>query len=194
MARTALAVVAFCFALPASAQDDSVRVEARAHFEAGREHHQLGRFERAIEEYEAAYRLVPLPDLLFNIGQCHRNLKNPERAIFFFERFLQERPEAKDAELVRKLIAELEGELARRKAEETSTPTIASMPPSQPEVREVVPSVVPSEPPPTDEDGIHTQWWFWTLIVVGVAAAAGGAIALSQNGTPEGTIGTIDLR
>ena len=179
-------VLMLCVAQP----DEGRRAEARTHFEAGREHHKLGRFDRAIEEYETAYRLIPLPDILFNIGQCHRNLKNQERAIFFFERFLQEAPKAPDAELVRKLIAELEQELALQKVKtETATIAVASPPPPPPP--DLIPPSIEEE-----KDGIHEKWWFWTILVVGVAAAAGGgAYALTRNGdTPEGTIGTIDLR
>ena len=188
MHRTAATIVALALALPASADpDEARRTEARVHFEAARTHHNVGRFEEAIEAYQAAYDLVPLPDLLFNIGQCHRNLKNHERAIFFFERFLQEAPETSDGDLVRKLIAELEGELARKKSEETSTATLAA-----PAL--VQEPVAPPPPPPVEEEGVHEKWWFWTIRVVGAAAAAGGAIALTQTGTPEGTLGTIDLR
>ena len=54
--------------------------------------YKLARFEDALQDYSRAYELYPAPALLFNLGQCHRNLKNYERAIFFFEGYLREQP------------------------------------------------------------------------------------------------------
>jgi iron complex outermembrane receptor protein len=186
---------AFLLLLSLSAQPDADRRDrAREHFEAGREHHKLGRFDDAIAEYEVAYELVPLPDILFNIGQCYRNLSNHERAIFFFERFLHESPDATDAPAVRKLIRELEHELALTKVEKAETATVALAPPPPPPPPEAL------APPPVEAEveaeGVHRQWWFWTIIVVGVAAAAaaGSAYALRPGDPPAGTLGTIDLR
>ena len=36
--------------------------------------------------YTAAHDAKPLPALLFNIAQCHRQLGNHERALFFYRR------------------------------------------------------------------------------------------------------------
>ena len=51
----------------------------------------LGRFEEALERYEQAYRMVAAPGLLFNIGQCHRNLGNYKKAIFNFRLYLSKK-------------------------------------------------------------------------------------------------------
>ena len=160
-----------------------IATPAEDHFEAGRAHHKVGRFELAIEEYQKAYELKPTPDLLFNIGQCHRNLKHVERAIFFFDRYLQEAPNAPDADAVRKLIGELQIELESAKTA-TVAETVVEPPP---------PAIVP--PPPIEEETpLHEQWWFWTIIAIGVGALAGGAVAIAQSVGDEGSIGTIDAR
>ena len=54
----------------------------------------LGKFDEALDEYQKAYDAKPLPDFLFNIGQCHRNLGDYEAAIFSFKKFLKLDPEA----------------------------------------------------------------------------------------------------
>src|SRR5205085_1348650 len=48
---------------------------ARRAFKKGEKLYALGRFEEALKEYERAFEIVELPELLFNIGQCQRNLE-----------------------------------------------------------------------------------------------------------------------
>ena len=73
----------------------------------------LGRFQEALEGYSKAFELFPAPSLLFNIGQCQRNLKNHERAVFFFEGYLREQPTAANREVVLDLIREEKEEFAK---------------------------------------------------------------------------------
>ncbi len=80
--------------------------EAAVHVKAADTHYKLGRFDEALAEYSAAYELFPAPPLLFNLAQCHRNLKHWERAVFFFEGYLRARPDAKNRALVEELLAE----------------------------------------------------------------------------------------
>src|SRR4051812_23118772 len=79
--------------------DDRV-AQARAQVEAADTDYKLGRFGDALEKYSKAYELYAAAPLLFNIGQCHRNLKNYERAIFFFQGYLREDPTASNHVLV----------------------------------------------------------------------------------------------
>jgi hypothetical protein len=55
--------------------------------------------------------------LLFNIGQCYRELGNYERASFFLRGYLHEIPKAKNRALVEDLITECESKLAAEQAE-----------------------------------------------------------------------------
>src|SRR5262245_16353046 len=57
---------------------------ARADFEQAEKAFNVGRFDEALRHYQAAYDQLPLPAFLFNIAQCHRNLGNHERALFFY--------------------------------------------------------------------------------------------------------------
>src|SRR5262245_42007516 len=94
--------------------EESARDRAKAFVEEGALAYQLGRFTEALAAYEKAYEAERLPALLFNIGQCHKMLGDHERAIFFFEGFLRERPEAKSRPLVETLIAESKRELEQQ--------------------------------------------------------------------------------
>jgi tetratricopeptide (TPR) repeat protein len=83
--------------------------------------YKVGHFQQALDGYTQAYELVPTPALLFNIGQCHRLLKNYERAVFFFRGYLRDKPDAPNRTVVDGLVAEsqrlLEEEQAQAKKE-----------------------------------------------------------------------------
>ena len=68
----------------------------------------LGRFEEAAVDYQAAYEAEPLPAFLFNIGQCYRNLGNYERAQFYFRRYVQLDPRSPNRADAEQLIAEMD--------------------------------------------------------------------------------------
>ena len=64
------------------AQAETAQEKAsRRHFDRGEKLFALGKFEDALEQYQKAYDAEPFPSLLFNIGQCHRNLGDYESAV-----------------------------------------------------------------------------------------------------------------
>jgi len=95
----------------AHAEDPAMRA-AKRHFERGEKLFALGKFDEALDEYQKAYDAKPIPDLLFNIGQCYRNLDDYDKAIFSFKKYLKETPDAPNKEAVDKLIEELEDKKA----------------------------------------------------------------------------------
>ena len=105
-----LAVV--CVSIPeqAAAQADA-KAQARAHYKKAKTAFEAGKYKTALAEYQGAYRLMPLPGFLFNIGQCYRNMKKPDKAIVAFKRYLKQSPKARNREAVEGLIAELEAEI-----------------------------------------------------------------------------------
>src|ERR1700737_677791 len=50
------------------------------------------RYEDAILEFQAAYEISPVPELLYSIGQAHFVLEQYDKAVESYERFLKERP------------------------------------------------------------------------------------------------------
>ena len=79
--------------------------------------YKLGHFQEALEDFSMAYGEFNAPLLLFNIGQCYRELGNYERASFFLRGYLHEIPKAKNRALVEDLITECESKLAAEQAE-----------------------------------------------------------------------------
>src|SRR5690349_13878725 len=67
--------------------------EAKRHFQQGKAYQDNGAYEDAVREYEAAYKLAPLPDLLFNIGQAYRLKGDRRKAIEAYQKYLAAAPE-----------------------------------------------------------------------------------------------------
>src|SRR5882757_9237537 len=120
---------------PANGKADA-RARAKAAVERAQVDYKLGRFQDALDGYRRAYELYQAPLLLFDIAQCHRNLDDPEKAIFFFEGYLREetRPEPERRRLAEELITEARADLQRRMAA-TTVPAPASPPPPPPPAR-----------------------------------------------------------
>lgn len=177
-------LVPICLALvalirPAFADDPAERA-AKRHYDRGQKLFSLHKFEEALEQYQKAFDAKPIPDFLFNIGQCHRNLGDYDAAIFSFKRFLKLDPEAPNRAQVEKLIEQLEEkrdvEDARRRQLDRRQP----------------------EPPPTRRSRsttatpIYKKWWFWTGIAVAGAAGGLGVYAATRpDGPPDTDLGNI---
>jgi tetratricopeptide (TPR) repeat protein len=114
MTRLAWAICIVMVSAAAAVADP--KTEAKAHVKVADTAFKLGRFDEALAEYAKAYELFPAPPLLFNLAQCHKNLKHWERAVFFFEGYLRERPEASNRSVVEDLIRESKEELAKEQA------------------------------------------------------------------------------
>lgn len=126
---------------PAEALEEAKRFAKQANT-----HYALARFQEASDAYTHSYELVPLPGLLFNLGQCQLALKNFDRAIFFFEGYLRDKPDAPNAALVRDLMAEAHKEQAAQQAKEAAAETmrLAALSRAQP-------APPPPPPPPRDK-------------------------------------------
>lgn len=105
-----LVVAALAWAAPVLAKGGAA--EAKAAAKAARQAFDLGKFELALQKYQEAYELKPVPGLLFNLGQCHRQLGNAERALFYFKRYLESGPPAGQAKATRELVTKLEEKVA----------------------------------------------------------------------------------
>ncbi len=77
---------------PATTPATTQRDLARDHFKQGRAHQDARAYDLAIVDYQAAYALAPMPEMLFNIGQCYRLKGDAVRARVYYERYLQQVP------------------------------------------------------------------------------------------------------
>jgi tetratricopeptide (TPR) repeat protein len=172
-----------CVALAQKKKVDPVEQQARTLFTDGQKAYDVGEFERALTLYSDAYKLKPLPGFLFNIGQCHRQLGNFERAGFFYGRFIDNsNTDAPNVELARELLADVsrrqaDKDAAEKKAaqEKAEAERRAADAPVAPPLTPVEVSTLPPPPPPVLEEPVTKKAWFWVVVGVGVAAVATGA-------------------
>jgi tetratricopeptide (TPR) repeat protein len=101
---------------------DERKAEARTHYAAGLNAYNVGDFDRAITEWKAAYRLHGSPDFLFNIAQAYRGKRDYEQAVFFFNAYLREKPDAPNAAEVAALRDETEKLLAEERSHAETPP------------------------------------------------------------------------
>jgi len=181
----ALATTTMAPHAPARAEapkDDTDRALVRAkklHAE-GQKLFDLGKFGPALAKFEAAYESKPIPGLLFNIGQCHRNLGDYDAAIFSFRKYLKLLPEADNREAVREYIDQLEHEKQRQSSNDLSLIEPDHDPDHQVDV------VKPAGKP------FYKKWWFWGGIAA-VGAGTAGVFLLSGGGPPSTDLGNIDF-
>ncbi len=91
--------------------------EARSHFRLGSAYYRGGAYDLALQEFEAAYKLDPRPDMLFNLGQCQRQLGHDREALALYRAFLRELPGSPRRAEVQSYVDELTKKIA---AEEES--------------------------------------------------------------------------
>jgi tetratricopeptide (TPR) repeat protein len=125
----AACVAALAFvAARASAQDPRSEA-AKAQYLKGQSAYDLGKYREALQRFEAAYELKPVPALLFNIAQCHRKLGHLEQAANLYRSFLRADPRSAQAEQAQSLLVQVEAAAARRS---TSPDPPASLQPLTP--------------------------------------------------------------
>jgi tetratricopeptide (TPR) repeat protein len=165
--------------------DDAPTRAAKRHYERGEKLFALGKFDKALDEYQQAFDAKPLPDFLYNIGQCYRNLGDLDQAIFSFKKYLKLEPDASDRDKVEKLIQDLEDKRDRGEGKKlVDTPPPQQPPPQQPPTR-------PAAPPP--HTPIYKTWWFWTGVAV---VAVGGSVGIYEaaKSSPPGTdLGNVNF-
>ncbi|MBI5478257.1 MAG: tetratricopeptide repeat protein [Deltaproteobacteria bacterium] len=95
--------------------DQQVDGVARKHYEEGETAYRVGKFAKAIAEYEAAYALVPKPALLYNLGQAHRKqyaldgkVEHLRAAREVFQTYLREVPDSPQKPVLEQIMRALE--------------------------------------------------------------------------------------
>ena len=157
------------------------------HYSQGMKHYTLGHFSEAIEEFEKAYDIKPEPIFLFNIAQSHRQNKNAERALFFYRRYLEAEPRAKNRAEVEKRMKDMEKLLAEEK-ERAATPALQPPPPTPPSPPPPMLTAPPPQPtpqptpplvaPPAKETGNPGRGLRIAGIVVGSVGLAGAGAGI----------------
>jgi len=133
------------------AQTEQEKSLAQMRFKVGQQLYDIAKYDKALQEFEKAYRLYPLPGLLFNIARCHELLGNLKQAISNYERFVEKEPESPHAPMVRARVKSLKERLAGG-----------------------LNKTVPHSEKATGPDKAHTRTWRWSAgwAAVGVGGAA----------------------
>ncbi|MCD6497236.1 MAG: tetratricopeptide repeat protein [Deltaproteobacteria bacterium] len=74
----------------AFAQAQTPKEQARVHFNKGFAYYQAGQYLQAVRELKAAYRIRPVPLVLYYIGKTYKAAQINEEALTYFQRFLDE--------------------------------------------------------------------------------------------------------
>ena len=200
---TAALLLALAFSTAAhAAGDKGAEMKARTHFAAGE-------YKEALDLYARLYAETMHPTYLRNIGRCHQNLGNADKAISSFREYLR-----KARDLTPEERAEVEGyikEMEQLKQTKDTSTAIGPPPPPAPS-QAVPPPAAPPPPEPTpalvgtptvtasgarDDDGgpFYTRLWFWGVVAGVAAAGVVGAVVLTrESGQTVGSVGLADLR
>lgn len=134
VARAVILTALTCsIVLPLSTARADVRTEARSYFRNGMAMIQEGKLDEGIRALEAAYDLLPHPNVLYNIARGYAEAGDYEGAIEYYERYLDSDPP--DREEVNLFIQALEARMsAAERPSEKAEPSQAlpEAPPSMP--------------------------------------------------------------
>ncbi len=123
MRTPALALTLWLLSAPLSAIADDEptpgeMAEARVHFEQAREFEEEGEYENAADEYLSAYALYPDPEFFFNAGRVLRHAGDLDRALRYYERYLELDPDGRGAGAAEEQVEALRKELAAAQDDE----------------------------------------------------------------------------
>jgi tetratricopeptide (TPR) repeat protein len=122
--------------------------KAKVLFDEGTRHYNLAEYAEAIERYKEAYRLLPDPLFLFNIGQAYRQDNDCAHARTFYKSYLRNAPDAYNREKVEQRIVEMEACIR-------AAGSVPEVDPPDPLETKVEPVVEPPVEPPVEP--VHTR-------------------------------------
>jgi len=167
--RSIVMVLGLVVALASVARaEDDVSTQARTLYERGMAHFQLAEYDDAIAKWQEGFRLKPVPEFLYNIGQAYRLSQRPDKAMQAYRAYLRMSPKAANKVEVERHIAALQKALDSSKQAANAPPTqptpvkpeptpaptppapkpVATTPPPKPAVVAVAPKPSPPPPPP----------------------------------------------
>jgi len=133
------------------------KAAAKEHYTRGTSFYDLGRYDDAIKEFEAAYQLKNDPAFLYNLAQSYRQAGNHERALHFYKTYLRYVPKAPNRADIEEKI-KTEEQLAAQQPGTTppavttpppviTTPPVTTPPGNEPSVNVPPPGTTTAPPP-----------------------------------------------
>jgi tetratricopeptide (TPR) repeat protein len=130
------------------------KAAAKEHYNRGTSFYDLGKYDEAIKEFEAAYQLKNDPAFLYNLAQSYRQAGNHERAVHFYKTYLRYVPNAKNRDDIEDKI-KTEEQLIAKGGGGTTPPPITTPPPTTtPPATTTPPTTTP--PPGGDQPVVTT--------------------------------------
>jgi serine/threonine-protein kinase len=150
------ALVAALLALaPArTASAASKKEQAEEHYDQGKAYYRAGAFDLAIQEFLEGYKLDPKAGVLFNIARGYEELKNRDKAIEFYKKYIDQGAQATAATEARARLVVLERQAkedADHKATAVTPPAVSAPAVSPPAVSPAptpMPAPVETKPAP----------------------------------------------
>jgi tetratricopeptide (TPR) repeat protein len=132
----------------------------------------LGHFDEAVREFEAAYDADDSAAYLFNIAQAYRRGHNETKALELYKTYLRKAPDAADRASVESIIAEIEKTIS-----ETAPPPAAAAPPAPAPAPAAVPAPAPAPRVAVPSPPIEQEHPGRGLKIAGITTAAVGLAA-----------------
>jgi tetratricopeptide (TPR) repeat protein len=166
-----LVVILVAGVLPATASADEAR-DARMLYEKGMAHYRLQEYEQAIEKWQAAFRLRPAPQFLYDLGQAYRLSKQWDKALHYYRNYLSMYPTAPNRGDVERQITTLEELVASGETDKKMEPVKPPAPdkPVPPQIVVAPPAVAPAgdqsaprpalAPLPPSRKPLYKKGWF----------------------------------
>jgi tetratricopeptide (TPR) repeat protein len=143
----ACVVTALSIVMSTSAAHAEDKNAARDHWERGTKYYDIGKYDEAIKEFEAAYEAKTDPAFLYNLAQSHRLAGHTNEALKLYRTYLRYVPKAPNRADIEARINELEKAASARPA---TDPTVPVTPPS------VSGGAATAPPPPTTTPPLGT--------------------------------------
>lgn len=141
---------------------------AKAHFLAGSSYYDAANYSDAVKEFNEAYRLSKRPDLLYNIALGYERLSDFDNAISTLKRYLVEKVNAPDRNMIESRIKNLEKLRDIRNNPPISPGTPLPEPQPQPQI----------EPQAQPEPAAPAKRGLGTLGYAGIGTGSVGAVLL----------------
>jgi tetratricopeptide (TPR) repeat protein len=169
---------------------------AKQLFEEAKKHFLLREYKETIPLLKEAYRLYPAPLFLYNLAQCHLELKEYEEAISYFENFIDSDPKSKERPQAEKFLKQakeaytIEQEKKQRDEEAKREQERLQKMLELEKQKQAQGNTTDKREGPT----FYKKWWFWTAVGGAAVAGTGTAVGVSiAKSIPNTDLGNQDI-
>lgn len=169
---------------PASQPSEADKVQlVEQYYAQGAAMFQAGAFKKALEKFEAAYKLIPVSNLLYNIGRCHEALGHIDAALDHYKRCMDHPEASKEAKLrsAQRYEMLVKARVDGAKAAKSSKPPAAATAPEQ-----------QPAPTPAPASGGMVRTFRWITLGLGVALAVAGGVTYAAGVSDHDEIESLD--